>query len=637
MTAPAVDFLGTLGLLCCSVYAFWFAGYRIWRRCANYLPKEVGPLERSVMELGLGITLAIALFILAGAFGLYRPATAYGFMAVALLGPHRAFISEVRARGASLSSGPRRIFLVCLLGMVGATTLLESLAPTTSQDALVYHLAVPARYVAEGGFVRVEGNFFAHFPQNIEMLFTLGLLLKGSSLSQSYHWMLGALAAASAAALSRALLARASGLLAAAAFATLPTVALLAGWAYVDLGVVFFIVLSMLCFVRWQAQEEAPWLLLSALFSGVAAGCKYTAGFQGILLAIGVIHTSIHGGKPLWSALKKAAFVSLVVGLVACPWWIKNVIYTGNPLYPFCYSIFGGSGWDSERAQVLSLALSQWGGPQGISDTILLPWRLTMSSAFFSEDNFDGVIGCAFLISAPVLIWGLCLSRGHRTVACFLLAHAAFWALTTRQLRFLLPALAFASALMGASVPALMAEGWLRPVTFAILYVAMAWNTLLSSIHFAAHNPLPVVLGLEPRKTFLQREIPGGDYAVFEYIEERLPAESYVLFGSLGNPGFLCKRRYYSDAFFENHTLAKVLGESASAEELWTALRRRGFTHLLFRWDCVFDPSGRKSEIPLEDQKKLMDFLNHDARLLKEAQGTVLYELGHDLGPLKGK
>ena len=411
LTASAADFLGTLGLGCCSAYVFWFLGYRLWKRLAVYFPHEVDPLERSVMEFGLGALLVIGLLILAGALHLFRPSIAYGFLALSLLGPHRAFIAGLRSRAAALLPGERKPILVFLLGVVGAITFFESLTPITSQDALVYHLAVPARYVAHGGFVPVEGNFFAQFPQNIEMLFTLGLLLKGSSLAQWYHWMLGAASVASVAALSRALHARASGLLAAVAFATMPTVTLLAGWAYVDLGVVFFIVLSMLCYLRWRAREETAWLFLSALFAGSAAGSKYTAGFQGLLLVLAVFYSSLRGQKPLRQASKNAIGVAFVVGLVACPWWIKNVVYTGNPLYPFCYSIFGGEGWDSERAKVLSMALSQWGGEHGILETILLPWRLTMSSTFFSEENFDGVIGCAFLISAPFLFSSIRLSR----------------------------------------------------------------------------------------------------------------------------------------------------------------------------------------------------------------------------------
>src|SRR5262249_3745005 len=152
-----------------------------------------------------GTLLAIELFILAGASGLYRPSVAYGFLLLSLVGPHRAFLRDLRLRKVALASGEGKLLLAVFLGAGGTVTFFESLTPTTSQDALVYHLAVPARYVDNGGFVFVEGNFFAQFPQNIEMLFTLGLLLKGSALAQWYHWLLGAAAAASIAAFSRAL------------------------------------------------------------------------------------------------------------------------------------------------------------------------------------------------------------------------------------------------------------------------------------------------------------------------------------------------------------------------------------------------------------------------------------------------
>jgi len=41
----------------------------------------------------------------------------------------------------------------------------------------------------------------------------------------------------------------------------------------------------------------------------------------------------------------------------------------------------------------------------------------------------------------------------------------------------------------------------------------------------------------------------------------------------------------------------------------------------------VFDPSGRKSEIPLHGQELLAAFLNQHARLLGQARGTFLYGL----------
>jgi hypothetical protein len=193
--------------------------------------------------------------------------------------------------------------------------------------------------------------------------------------------------------------------------------------------------------------------------------------------------------------------------------------------------------------------------------------------------------------------------------------------------------LALASALAGAALPVLLGAAWQRKAMHVVLRAAILVNVLVIGIHFAAHCPLAVVLGLEPRNRYLEREVPGGDYRVFEYIETSLPRESYILFGSLGNPGFLCKRRYFADAFFENHSLARFLKEAGGPDEVLEAFAARGFTHFLFRWQNVFDPEGKKSDIPLEDQKKLASFLNRHGRLRVQLAGTFLYEIGSGIGP----
>jgi hypothetical protein len=138
---------------------------------------------------------------------------------------------------------------------------------------------------------------------------------------------------------------------------------------------------------------------------------------------------------------------------------------------------------------------------------------------------------------------------------------------------------------------------------------------------------------MEDRDRYLERELPGRDYKVFRAIDRNLPRESFILFGSLGNPGFLCKRRYHSDALFENRTLAAILREARGPDDVLSAFGRRGFTHLLFRWENVFDPSERRSEIPYPDQEKLAAFLNRHGRLLVEAGRTCLYEIAPRVGP----
>ena len=47
--------------------------------------------------------------------------------------------------------------------------------------------------------------------------------------------------------------------------------------------------------------------------------------------------------------------------------------------------------------------------------------------------RIDGVIGCVFLIAVPVVVGSLWVSREHRLILAILLAYAAFWVMTTRQ------------------------------------------------------------------------------------------------------------------------------------------------------------------------------------------------------------
>jgi hypothetical protein len=251
---------------------------------------------------------------------------------------------------------------------------------------------------------------------------------------------------------------------------------------------------------------------------------------------------------------------------------------------------------------------------------------VSLSGRFFSQAHFDGMIGCAFLIGAPVLICGLRLGEKYRITVFLLVLHGLFWLAMTHQVRFLLPALALASALMAAAVGSLHNQ-LIRRLAMLLLAAAMACNVSLIGKHFASHDALRFVLGLESRHQFLEREVAGDDYAVFRHIEEELPESSRILFGSCGNPGFLCKRPYYSDALFENHTLARYLREAAEPSDLQALLFGAGFTHLLFRFENVFDPSGQRSEVPLKHQELLASFLNSYGRLECQAAGTFLYAI----------
>jgi 4-amino-4-deoxy-L-arabinose transferase-like glycosyltransferase len=679
IVAPTSGFFLNILFLLLIGYLAHFSGFRVLRALARRLCPAGGdgdPLERTAIEFGLGVGLLIAAMFVLGLLGLYQKAVAHGLLLVLLVGRHDIFWAGLRERFRTEAfERPRGGLLGLSVALVGGMTLLASLAPVTAQDALVYHLAVPSKYIEAGGIRYIPESFFAQFPGNVEMLFTLALLLRGPSLAGACHWLLGAAAVLSIAALARRLASgfdssirnpqsaiRNSlkpGLLAAAIFATVPTVAALAGCAYIDLAVVLFEVLSTLAFLRWWEAGEssiAPpgtpprtgWLVLAGVFAGLAAGTKYTGGAQGLFIAAAALTEGALRRRRAAEAFQAAAIAGLVSAAIASPWWAKNLVYTGNPLFPFLYRIFGGNDWDAGRAEVLSMFLKNWGGAsEGLLGFLLLPFTITLSSRFFSMDRFDGMIGPAFLIGVPLVLlaaWkALPGGRGGKAVSAadtsrapgssphlviaLSIAHGALWLILSRQIRFLLPAIALWAALIEAALPAALEPGKWRAITSLALRLGVAFDVLVIATNFAAHNPVPVVLGLEPEALYLDRELPGGDYAVFAFIEKELPASSRVLFGGLGNPGFLCKRPYHADALFENRTLAEILREGKDPEGVRAEFARRGFTHLLFRWDLVFDPSGRRSEIPVEDQRLLAVSLNRHGSLLVTASGTYLYRL----------
>ncbi len=645
VTAPAIGAVRTLIVAGLSVWAFSFTGWRLCRRfVSDDVRTRLSALEQTLVELGVGAGCVMLAVFAVGSVGGYRPLVAWGLLTVALVGPQRRFWVALTGRWRAASDAPQSErssrWVRGLLFVLAVMTLLACLTPATSQDALVYHLAVPARYIEAGGICHVPGNFYASFPQNVDMLFTLGLLLDGDTLAKLYHWMLGAGAVLAVVALSRRIAARGGGdpALGGLIFASLPTAALISTWAYIDLGVVFFSVLSLLLFLAfWRAQHgvelvgaarRAPTtlLVLSALMAGVAAGSKYTGAAQGLLLGGLLAFVGLAERRRARTILLQIAIVGSVSFLVAAPWYVKNLWLTGNPLFPFAHSIFGGEGWDVERATVLSWSLREWGGSRAGWELAALPWDLTFSGMFFSQRGFDGVIGPAFLLGAPLVVVGLMRSTEHRIAFIAFVLQGLLWVATTHQVRFLLPALAVCAAMIPAGMGVIRVASARRVPAFLLL-IACSVNVFLVGVHFASKNPLPVVMGLESRDEYMTRELPGGDYAVFRHINQRLAPDSRVLFGSCGNPGFLCEKPYYSDALFENFTLAQMLAASETLEAFGARLEADGFTHLLFRFENVFDPSGRKSEIPPADQLRFAQFLNRECKLVAEAAGTKLYAI----------
>lgn len=601
----------------------WGIGRMILRRTRGADPHEPGPAE-PLIAFGVGLASAFALLFAAGLAGALTSGFAWILLAAfaaasfrEVPGMVRDIVRWIRAASGTLSG---RVAMA-----VAALAIPSALAPPTAQDALVYHLAVPAQWIDAGRIMYVPGNFFSGFPMNMEILFAWGLLLKGPDVAALLHAGVG-LAAAVAAAVAILRLGgdRRAAALGALALVSMPTAFHLAGGAFVDLAVVAFQILAFLAYLDHRTRLDRRALILAGLFCGVAAGIKYTGGIIAIPIAIDIaLRRRALRGR--WVA--EAAILAASAMVAFLPWAARNAIALGNPVYPFAYAIFGGAEWDAERASLLSRFLSEWGG-RSFARLLELPYAIALRAEFSSSDGFDGVIGPFFWISAPLAIAGAMRIRAARPAFAFAGIFLAAWLALTWQIRFLLPALVFIAIGACASLPHLASRPIQRRAIGAALGFAIAVNIAIDGAMLARSNTLAYAFGMEDRDAYYLRELPGGDWPVFRTIERDLPAESRILMAACGNPGFLCKRPYRSDALFENWTLARLLAGAPDPAAIEARIRTEGFTHILFRLPLVFGQPGRQSDLSLAEQRALATFLDARCERIAEASGTVLYRIG---------
>src|SRR5439155_18167569 len=132
--------------------------------------------------------------------------------------------------------------------------------------------------------------------------------------------------------------------------AAVPSFVRIATWPYVDAVIACYATAALYCTLRATRVVEATadsrnlarWLVLAGVFSGLALSVKYTAVIiPGALVVVTLLNS------PRRSGIRKSIYLTAVSGLVASPWYLRNLIFQGNPVYPF---LFGGPFWDTFRA-----------------------------------------------------------------------------------------------------------------------------------------------------------------------------------------------------------------------------------------------------------------------------------------------
>ena len=328
-----------------------------------------------------------------------------------------------------------------------------------------------------------------------------------------------------------------------------------------------------------------------------------------------------------------------VGGLLAAPWYARNWVRTGNPVFPFFLSLLGGQapGWDLERSLLYESMFAYYGRGSTTLDFVLSPVRLALIAQPEKPAYYDGVLGVAFLFVVPLILWAAATRRLHAEIALAVLISCAlfvFWLFSSQQLRYLLPAtpaLAVALAVTGQAAAGALGPRWGRAFWWVVLCVAgvgapvvLAW--------FAFVNPVRAVLGGEPRAQYLERRLDY--YPYYEVVNRDLPQRARIWLIHMRRDTYYLERRVFADFIFEDWTLREWVLAARDADDLAARARAAGITHILLRHELLLDyarssivDDRRPREENLAKLELLTTFLTRRARLIRGDAKYWLLEL----------
>jgi hypothetical protein len=421
--------------------------------------------------------------------------------------------------------------------------LLAALLPPTAWDALMYHLAAPARDLAQGRVLPDASNLQGYQPQLVEMLNLDGLLLHGDGVAALLQAGFGVLSVLTLVALARQMTGvsgmtdaaprGALALRAVALFLSIPSLVLVLGWPYVD-GALVYYELAALCALLcwWNAGKtfRTRWLVLTGMLVGLSVDVKYTGLFALLALALLMVWRS-------WRVLSLHHMLRQVIGfgaialLVGSPWLLRNLVLTGDPLFPYHLGHLFPAGplWDDVRTQH-AVEGPGWGLAQAWR-VLTLPLEETILGKQGSVE-FDATLGPLLLLLLPL---GLLLVNRSKIVGAQVrsVEHDA-----ERPSNEVHRSGALSSGKERTSVGGSWTEGQAVGVLLAFAAIeGLCWGVELVSVHFAEQSrlffPLFAALTLPAAVVWLRLNVPdvnvSGGLAAWNPILSRLATGAVLL------------------------------------------------------------------------------------------------------------
>ena len=566
-------------------------------------------------------------------------------------------------------------FLIGVIALLIVAIVILSWVPPVSRDALSHHLAVPKLYLEHGGIFEIPSISFSYYPMNLDLLYIIPLYFGNDIVPKFIHFVFALLTAGLIFNYLKQRTDTVWALFGALFFLSLPVIIKLSITVYVDLGLVFFSTAAILMLMRWlESRFQINFLLFAAICCGLALGTKYNGLIVLFILTLFVPFAFISKSKNLlnmnkpeyksssvknqFKALGYGALFCAIALLVFSPWMMRNYAWKGNPVYPLYHHVFnrqnmvvtdpvdGRNEIDSrlDHTPKSKSTVTKWGSfairkvvyNESWWEIALIPVRIFFQGQDDNSKYFDGQLNpflfllpfFAFLQiknNPPVLrtekkIWAL--------FSILFILYAYFQ--TDMRIRYIapvIPPLVILATLGLQQITTALARrwpqrnNWVLPGAIFIMIAAIFvvnLSYIVRQFHYVA--PFSYIGKKIDRDDYIARYRP--EHTIYRYANKHLPDEVKILGLFLGNRRYYCDR----DLRFGNNLFRKIIRGADSSTTILAQLQRRGFTHLLIRYDLF----NRWAANQFDDNEKeiLASFSRLSLKSLISEDGYGLFELG---------
>lgn len=510
------------------------------------------------------------------------------------------FLGDVEMVWQSFSMTKKVTFGAGILALLFA--LLQTLTPPWDYDGLMYHLQGPRLFLELGGIKFIPENWFTIYPSNWQMLYLLGMGLGSDIFARLIHFITLLLLILATYVIGKRFLPEPGGWVAAGMMVGTPMLLMWGSFAYIDLAWALFQFLAIGLILIWVQKKDFCFLVLSGIMQGLALGSKYFALFGAGIILIIVIYLSLKNEQPnnrLLHVIKIVFGYGAAAFIVALPWYLRNFVWTGNPVFPY---FFNQELINPAELNLTMQYLYSFGTGNRWHDYLLLPIRIYTNhlkfATFMGSMDFPNPL---FLLVFCYPLFRKKIIAKTRTVLDILVLITTLqflaWATGSLQTRFLLP-LYPGLSIIASSILLSSSQKFKKLRLRKILVTGLIGGVVFSSLILMSRllliiQPYSVLLGVETKRDFLSKIV--NDFQANDFINNHLPEKSIVLIPWNGR-GYYCDHKCYPDIGQAKWTV--LIMDIDDIAGINARLKNDGFTHILLsKMDAYFfvyehDPQG---------------------------------------------